>query len=100
LRTAKHFVSYHFSFRNFDHTRRRSNRETRQKIEIQRKCENYKSIDESKRNSLQRLKYSRYFHRQFRRFSLSDRECQRITEKDHFVRRKSSNAYQCETDVD
>jgi superfamily II DNA helicase RecQ len=46
--------------------------------------ENVKFIHESmnrKKNILQRSEYSRCFHRQFRRFSLFDRECQSIIEK-------------------
>jgi hypothetical protein len=100
LRTAKHFVSYHFSFRHFDHFRRRVNRETHQEVEIQRECEAYTRIDESRENILQRSKYSRCFHRQFRRSSLFDRECQSIIEKNHLVWRKNSNVYRCKTDVD
>jgi hypothetical protein len=100
LRTAKHFVSYHFFFRHFDHFRRRVNRETHQEIEIQWKCEVYTRIDESREDIFQRSEYSRCFHRQFRRFSLFDREYQSIIEKNHFVWRKNLNAYRCETNVD
>ncbi len=100
LRTAKHFVSYHFSFRHFDHFRRRVHRETHQEVEIQRECETYTRIDESKKDILQRSKYSRCFHRQFRKSSLFDRECQSIIEKNHLVWRKNSNVYQCEINVD
>jgi hypothetical protein len=100
LRIAKHFVLYHFFFRHFDHFRRWANRETHQEVEIQRKCKAYTRIDESKKDIFQYSKYSRCFHRQFRRFSLFDRECQSIIEKNHFVWRKNSNAYRCKTDVD
>jgi superfamily II DNA helicase RecQ len=79
---------------------KRVNRETHQEVEIQRECEAYTRIDESKKNILQRLKYSRCFHRQFRRSSFFDCECQSIIKKNHFVWRKNSNAYRCETNVD
>jgi hypothetical protein len=77
------FVS--FFFRHFDHFRKRINRETHQEIKIQRECEVYTQIDELKKNTFQCSKYSRCFHRQFRRSSLFDRECQSIIEKNHFV---------------
>jgi hypothetical protein len=89
-----------FFFRHFDHFRRRINRETHQKIEIQRECKVYTRIDESKKDFFQHLKYSRCFHNQFRRFSLFNRECQSIIEKNHFIWKKNSNVYRCEINVD
>ncbi len=76
---------YHSFFRHFDHFRRRVNRETHQKIEIQREYEDYTRIDESKEDIFQHSKYSRRFHHQFRKSSFFDRECQLIIEKNHFV---------------
>jgi hypothetical protein len=100
LRIAKHFVSYYFFFRYFDHFRRWANRETHQEIEIQRKCEINTRIDELREDILQRSKYSRCFHRQFRKSSFFDRECQSIIEKNYFVERKNLNVYRCETNID